>query len=114
VLASKLSDFIIEHIAQQIEQTDKRILEYVFQNEALHNKQLAEMMLTMQDATLSMIEQFFTLAGSKTSSSDSHIVLACIRHIEYQLVVDKNLSINAPIVRQTIASLVEKLLIKTV
>ncbi len=109
-LTSVLTGFILEHIALQIEQGDRRILEYVFQNEALYNNKLAEIMMTMQESTLNMIAQFFTSAGSKNAHSDTHIILACIRHIEYQLIVDKNLSINDLLVKQTIGSLVTKLL----
>jgi len=110
ILSSVLTVFVLDHISQQIGQTDRRVLEYAFQNESLHNKTLAEMMITMQEATLDMIKQFFILAGSNTPDSNAHILLACIRHIEYQLLVDKSLSVNDHLVKQTISSLVKKLL----
>jgi len=104
-----ISRFLHEHISQQVEQLDRRVLEYAFQNEALHNKKLAEIMISMQEVTLGMIEQICTLTGSANPDSDAHIILACIRHIEYQLVVDKNLSSDDPVINETINSLIRKL-----
>lgn len=106
-----ISRFLHEHITQQVKQHDRRVLEYAFQNEALHNKKLAEIMISMQDVTLRMIKQICTVTGNANPDSDAHIILACIRHIEYQLVVDKNLSSNDQVINEIIKSLIKKLFI---
>ncbi|MCP4273771.1 MAG: TetR family transcriptional regulator [Gammaproteobacteria bacterium] len=109
-LTAVISVFVQEHISQQIMQIDRRILEYAFQDEALHNTKLANTMTLMQESNLRMIDEFFISMGSRDPRSDAHITLASIRHIEYQLIIDKKQSIDDPIIKRMVESLIDKLL----
>ncbi|MCP4414200.1 MAG: TetR family transcriptional regulator [Gammaproteobacteria bacterium] len=110
ILTPVLSVFVQEHISQQIKQIDRRILEYAFQDEALHNNKLAITMTLMQESKLRMIDEFFRTLGSRDPRSNAHITLASIRHIEYQLIIDKKQSIDDPLIKRMVESLVDKLL----
>lgn len=110
ILTEVISVFVQQHISQQVKQVDRRILEYAFQDEALHNKNLAKMMAIMQESNLKMIDEFFRLLGSKEPLSDAHITLASIRHIEYLLIIDKRQSVDDPEIKKMVGSMVNKLL----
>jgi len=102
-----ISIFIHEHISSQLKDVDRRRLEYAFQNEALHNEKLASVLVENRAAMLEMIEQFFSYLGSKHPRANAHITLACIRHIEYQLVLDNNLSVDDPLIENIIKDLID-------
>jgi len=110
ILTEVISVFVQQHISQQVKQVDRRILEYAFQDEALHNKNLAKMMAIMQESNLRMIDEFFRSLGSKEPLSDAHITLASIRHIEYLLIIDKRQSVDDPEIKKMVGSMVNKLL----
>lgn len=90
-LLTYLSQFICEHIREQVSRSDDRILEMAFHEEALRNSQLADAICTLDDSFLTTIKHFFEQLGSSTSLADAYQVLGLIKLLEYQYVMRGNI-----------------------
>ncbi|MEC4724781.1 TetR family transcriptional regulator [Shewanella sp. D64] len=90
-LLTYLTQFICEHIREQVRHSDDRILEMAFHEEALRNSQLADAISTLDDSFLATIKQFFEQLGSSTSLADAYQVLGLIKLLEYQYVMRGNI-----------------------
>jgi AcrR family transcriptional regulator len=90
-LQTHLSQFICEHIREQVKRSDDRILEMAFHEEALRSPQLADAISTLDDSFLATIKFFFDKLGSDTSLADAYQLLGLIKLLEYQYVVRGNI-----------------------
>ncbi|GIU47812.1 TetR family transcriptional regulator [Shewanella sairae] len=86
-IIAHLSQFICEHIKEQLQHKDDRILEAAFHEEALRNPQLAAAITALDNSFLDSITAFFTALGSTSANSDAHQLLAIIKFLEYQYLI---------------------------
>lgn len=90
-LVKYLTQFICEHIREQVKHSDDRILEMAFHEEALRNRQLAGAIKTLDDSFLATITLFFQKLESETCLADAYQVLGLIKLLEYQYVMRGNI-----------------------
>ncbi|GGI97925.1 TetR family transcriptional regulator [Shewanella hanedai] len=86
-----LTQFICEHIREQVRHSDDRILEMAFHEEALRSRQLADAIITLDDSFLATIKLFFEKLNSSTPLADAYQVLGLIKLLEYQYVMRGNI-----------------------
>ncbi|GIU28314.1 TetR family transcriptional regulator [Shewanella schlegeliana] len=108
-IVENLSQFICEHIKEQLAHRDDRVLEMAFHEEALRNPQLAAAISALDESFLGSIKQFFAAMGSTTANADAHQVLAIIKLLESQYLLrdvfdDKEIF---AIVRSTVSHIVK-------
>jgi len=108
-LVSSISELLLHHVTEQVKDTQRRRFEYAFQNEALQNERLAKEWLLFQESHINLNKQLLQLFGSSNPQADAHLITACIRHIEYQLVVDKRGNIDQSMVAEMIQQLIKSL-----
>lgn len=101
--------FIQEHIALKTNNVNNRYLEQAFANKALHNPDIAELMIISKNITLKMIAKFFKTLDSTNCMANAIIVDAGIQYLEYMIVLDKDITIDHPIINSTIRRLVDSL-----
>lgn len=90
-LQNYLTEFICEHIREQVRHCDDRILEMAFHEEAMRSRQLADAIITLDDSFLATIKLFFEKLNSSTPLADSYLVLGLIKLLEYQYVMRGNI-----------------------
>ncbi|ABV87005.1 TetR/AcrR family transcriptional regulator [Shewanella pealeana] len=107
-IIDNLSQFICEHIKDQLAHRDDRILEVAFHEEALRNPQLAAAITALDKTFLDSIKHFFADMGSISANADAHQVLAIIKLLEYQYLIRTNIDDHAllEIVSSTVSHIV--------
>ncbi|WP_299807435.1 TetR/AcrR family transcriptional regulator [uncultured Shewanella sp.] len=107
-IIDNLSQFICEHIKEQLAHRDDRLLEVAFHEEALRNPQLAAAITALDEIFLDSIKLFFVGMGSGSANADAHQVLAIIKLLEYQYLIRTDIDDNAllDIVRSTVTHIV--------
>jgi len=80
-----LTSLVFEHICEQVQQSDDRIIERAFRNESLRNVELAKLVNAMEMQQLNAIAYFLGNLGSEHPLSDSREVLAVILFLERSL-----------------------------
>ena len=90
-LQNYLTEFICEHIREQVRHSDDRILEMAFHEEALRSRQLANAIITLDDSFLATIKIFFEKLSSSNPLADAYQVLGLIKLLEYQYVMRGNI-----------------------
>ena len=87
-LVDKLVEASKHYLRNQIiDKREDREIELAFQNEALRNKKLRQMLMTLWQSETNSIENLFRLLGSKVPQQDAEITFSLILHIEKRLML---------------------------
>ncbi|MGP1782669.1 TetR/AcrR family transcriptional regulator, partial [Shewanella frigidimarina] len=111
-----LSQFIGEHIKEQLSHRDDRILELAFHEEALRNPQLALAISLLDETFQTSIKTFFSTMGSCTAHADAYQILAIIKLLEYQYLIRGSIDEKEmlEIIRSSVNHIVKAITVKAI
>ena len=110
LLVDALTDFVVQHIEEQVGDRDMRLLESAFRHESLRNPKLAQIARLPRQQMLQTITDFFTLLASPDPEANAHLVMAIILHLEYEALID---GLNRALARRAVHRLIEPMVQNT-
>jgi DNA-binding transcriptional regulator YbjK len=87
MVVAVLIDLLMSHLRIQIADISHRNIETAFRHEAMRDQLLAKPMLSLHEAQLASIEDFFSLLGSTTPTADAKLILASILYLENEILL---------------------------
>ncbi|SHF60894.1 transcriptional regulator, TetR family [Microbulbifer donghaiensis] len=112
-LIQQLTRFILTHVRAQAGDRDRRLIELAFRNEALRNEQLTRAIRMANQATESVIGEFFKLLDLPDAQAAAQIVHGTILNLEYQI-LSGAIALDSPLLERTVTMMIRGLIPATV
>ncbi len=113
LLIQQLTRFILTHVRIQAGDRDRRLIELAFRNEALRNEQLTRAIRMANQATETLIQEFFQLLGLTDPLAASQIVHGTILNLEYQI-LSGAIALDSPLLERTVTMMIRGLIPATI